>query len=936
MKKGFLPLSLLLAIMIFGQTITIADNGGHYVPRTQDAATAEQFLSSLRANQNTGLIDPALVIKAMQDNAKSDPVAPNDPLYWLSMGPDNMGGQTTAVMYDNRSNQIYIGSKGGGVYKSYNAGITWHQVGNTNLMVSCLTQAADGTIYVGTGDASPALTYNGLDLYGLADNSFVGTGIYKIDGNDVITKIAATDPATDPDFSYVNEIAVVGNTLVAATNAALKYSTDNGATWETLIEGAAREVKPMGNSIVASVARKLYIGDIEEMTCLSTNNNNPGYEDEVMTLIPRAGNFVDFATDNDQIIYAALITNAGNQKGIYVSRNKGQSWEVVSPEISVVDNLGHIVYGSRGLYNYGLVIDPTNSNRVFVTAKDLWVLEKPQAEGYYVARCITSGLATTVYSSDYIHTGIHDMRFNPNNNKEFFIGTDGGVFKGTFSNGDITTYNCNRNYITTRMLDVAYSTESARILASGLDHGTVYIEGKANTNTEGYAQWINPNGYVAGVFDEDGQGGSCAMSMLNPNTIFVTYKGGNLRRSQTTGEDWVSVNFTSSNITLNNTLFRTPVLLYETDNDPNSTKTVWFNNTTGQDLSSGTQVECESVNHCVFMHTLATPLAAGDSIEVIDPITAKFFVATKDAVYMAYNALQFEFETEWLKISSSTGTPIGMAISADGNHLFVSTKENGKVIRVSNLNSIVDGNLDDVTVTSLTVASGSQAATSVALDPRDANKLVVTMGNYGNENYVYYSENALAETPTFTSKQANLPKVPVFSSIIDMTTGQVILGTEKGIYRATSISNPNWVADGENMGDVPVISLKQQTMKLDGINNTGIIYAATYGRGVFRCENFKLSNEGVDESTTTADASVSIYPNPVHDRATISFEADGNQPVSYQVYDLAGRMVQSETMGNFGAGSHEHSVDLGNLGAGSYILRVEQGQRVSTAKFIVY
>ena len=929
--------------MIFGQTITIADNGGHYVPRTQDAASAEQFMSSLRVNQHTGLIDPASVIKAMQDNAKADPVAPNDPLYWLSMGPDNMGGQTTAVLYDNRSNVIYIGSKGGGVYKSYNAGITWHQVAKTNLMVSCMTQAPDGTIYVGTGDASPALTYNGLDLYGFADNSFVGTGVYKIGANDEMTQIASTNPANDADFSFVNEIAIVDGILLVATNEALKYSTNNGETWETLLEGAAREVRGMGNSIVASVARKLYIGNIEEMACLSTNNTSPGYDDNgVMNLIPRAGNFVDFATDTASTIYAAIITNAGNQKGIFVSKDKGATWEVAYPETAVADNLGHIIYGSSGLYNYGLVVDPSNSDRVFITAKDLWMIEKPQTEGYYVARCITSGTATTIYSDNYIHTGIHDMRFNPKNKKEFFIGTDGGVFKGTYSNGGISTRNCNRNYITTRMLDVAYSTESARVLASGIDHGIVHIEGKANTDTEGYANWINPNGYVYGIYDTDGVGGPCVISMLNPNTIFVTNKS-NLNRSQTSGEDWVSTNFTSSSsITLNNTLFRTPILMYENVNDPNSGSKVWFYNTTGHTLASGTQVECESANSRIFMHTLAAPLATGDSIEVHDPISARFYVATKDAVYMTFTALQFEIETEWYKISSVNGTPINMSISADGNHLFVSTKENGKVIRISNLNSIIDGNIDDVTVTTLTVATGNQAATSVAVDPRDANKLVVTMGNYGNENYVYYSTDALAETPTFTSKQANLPKVPVFSSIIEMSTGHVILGTEKGIYRTTSISSPNWIADAENMGNVPVIGLKQQTMKLadeeyaEGIHNTGIIYAATYGRGVFRCENYKHSNVGVGENTTTVEANVSIYPNPVRDCATISFEAAGSQAVSYQVFDLAGRMVQSETMGNFAEGSHNHSIDLGNLGAGSYILRVTQGQRVSTAKFVVY
>ena len=108
-------------------------------------------MGSLRANQNTGLIDPADMFKAMQVQSTRNDA--NQPLYWISMGPDNMGGQTTAVLFDNKLNAygnpngvVYIGAKGGGVYKTYNHGITWHQVGGLDLMVSCMVQDADGTI----------------------------------------------------------------------------------------------------------------------------------------------------------------------------------------------------------------------------------------------------------------------------------------------------------------------------------------------------------------------------------------------------------------------------------------------------------------------------------------------------------------------------------------------------------------------------------------------------------------------------------------------------------------------------------------------------------------------------------------------------------------------------------------------------------------------
>jgi ligand-binding sensor domain-containing protein len=189
MKKRFLPFSLLLVIMILGQSV-IADQGGHYVPRTQPTMNAESYMGSLRANQNTGLIDPADMFKAMQAPATKD--AANDPLYWISMGPDNMGGQTTAIVYDNQSNVVYIGSKGGGVYKTYNFGVTWHQVGNLDLMVSTMVQDENGIIYVGTGDGGVNIDHNGLTDLNYS-NSFIGTGIYTIDvrNNDLMTQVVA-------------------------------------------------------------------------------------------------------------------------------------------------------------------------------------------------------------------------------------------------------------------------------------------------------------------------------------------------------------------------------------------------------------------------------------------------------------------------------------------------------------------------------------------------------------------------------------------------------------------------------------------------------------------------------------------------------------------------------------------------------------------------
>ena len=475
-----------------------------------------------------------------------------------------------------------------------------------------------------------------------------------------------------------------------------------------------------------------------------------------------------------------------------------------------------------------------------------------------------------------------------------------------------------------------------------------------------------------GLFNDDTHGGSCAISAIQPNTIFVTTKSVGLYRSETAGEDWVSTNFTSGLPSINNSSFRIPIVLHERYDNTENPEKVWFYNETGSTLAAGTSVQAMSKNNYPFNYTLTQPLSAGDSIEIHDPVTAYFFFSYTDNLFMTRTPLQFDIEAEWYRVATKAGTgyngdPLSMAISSDGDHLFVGMK-NGKFYRISGLNTVVDaatGTITDslfaVTTTPLFIAGANdstqitQCITSIAVDPRDANKVIVTCGNYGNNNYVFYSTNALSDNPTFVSKQANLPKMPVYSSVIEMVTGDVILGTERGIYRTKSISNPEWIAENTIIGEVPVMELKQQLLfkedqqtenvtdegvfitEYPGVYNTGVIYAATYGRGIFRCENYKKEFAGVPENNEVVNnVTVSLYPNPVSSQATVSFELNESANVSYQVFDMTGRMVMNQNMGRMTEGEHQINLNAENLSAGSYILRLNQGANNASVKFLVY
>jgi hypothetical protein len=81
---------------------------------------------------------------------------------------------------------------------------------------------------------------------------------------------------------------------------------------------------------------------------------------------------------------------------------------------------------------------------------------------------------------------------------------------------------------------------------------------------------------------------------------------------------------------------------------------------------------------------------------------------------------------------------------------------------------------------------------------------------------------------------------------------------------------------------------------------------------------------------------MNIYPNPVVNNATINFNIEETASVSYQIFDLAGRMVQNATLGNYNQGSHSVNFNVNGLSTGTYIVKVQAGAATTTSKILVY
>jgi len=986
MKKRFLPLSMVLITMMLAQVGLVsnaAETQGKYVPRTNTKATVSSYLKSIRANQETGLIDPALMLKA-QKEAQTSTRGTGD---WKVMGPDNYGALTRAMVYDKNdatNNTLLIGTMGGHIFKSTNGGITMQQAYDLNTMIGCMIQV-EGVTFVGTGD--PRQNWcNGMSQLGYS-TGFIGNGVYRIAKDGSITHLENTTATATNGWGFVNEMAVKGNTIYAATVGGLYKSTDMGDTWTMVKAGYVTTVRANSKYVLAVIGEsngnevEVYRVN-EDGTCASIMDlgENPLPMKNALKIVALSQSdpeylyvaYIDWVLKDDAYTYST-----GN---IYFSKDGGANWQLALATTGMYD-----IFGTWGYQDNGIEVYPNNPRKLLIGGVSVWTLEDATNTGVYRPVMVsTTGneLATTPY---YVHRGVQNFLFHPNNASVFFIGTEGGVFKGMYAQDVYTFSNCNRYFITeeqhtsvARMFGVGVGGNDNRVLGGCLDHGTILIEGDENINniTTGRAIFPNfdptsnaavENGY--GVFNQNYAGGHAEISTIAPNIMFVSATGNMttpLYRTETSGGDYDSENFynadsTFSKVITNENAFRTPFAMYENYNDELSTETVIYVAT--DTLAAGTQVYAYSnIGEYPIAFNLPYNVLPKDTIEDInDNLSAMLVCGVEGSIYMTRNSHYFNRLSKWWRIGKVEGIPSAVALSADGDMTIVGTAE-GNIYRVKNLTYARSAELADVDSTACVVVFDTldnsnfagRAITGISIV---GSKVLVSLGNYGNNDYVYLSTN---NGDSFTSIQGNLPKAPVYSCLIESSkeTGDIFVGTEYGIY--SKRSNGNWTAEGTVK--VPVTEIRQAIAKnhdditiflgydngdttspilkhYKGVKNEGAIYASTYGNGIIKCNDYRLNGAdlGIEENEIeTSSVQLNVYPNPVRGTANFNIELTETSTVSYQIYDISGRMVVNNILGTYGQGENTISFSTNNLTSGSYILRVQAGNKVCTSKILVF
>ena len=329
-----------------------------------------------------------------------------------------------------------------------------------------------------------------------------------------------------------------------------------------------------------------------------------------------------------------------------------------------------------------------------------------------------------------------------------------------------------------------------------------------------------------------------------------------------------------------------------------------------------------------------------------------------------------------------------VALTQDGSSAFLaidvyssfSQYDHTILVRIKGLNDVniaddklfVGNNRDRINFTTDTVATFNRQISAIVCDPKNANNMTLTFeGINSAEKNVKQTTNALATTVNFTDIALNINRSgatvgdnkPVFTALYESvnsgkatSSGRLYVGSDDGIYYR---ENGKWFADTENVPSVAVYNLWQQTKKLpkwvfftyvgenaelttyEATQNTGVIYAATYGKGILVNNDFRDTN-AIQSTVSLTDIviknteqTLTVYPNPVGDEANITYSLNENTNVQFRMLDINGREVSAFNCGRQGKGVHSQIVDVRNLQRGMYVIQMITDNSTKTAKIIV-
>jgi len=417
------------------------------------------------------------------------------------------GGRATAVTgIPQQPYTFYMGSTGGGVWKTTDAGNSWTNISDGQILCGSIGAVSvapsnPNVVYVGTGSDSPRGNVSaGIGMYRSEDSGktwhFIGLEKAGQIGDIIVHP-------SNQDLVYV---AVLGNVFGPDPNRGVYRSQDGGMNWQQVFTlgdstGAVDlAMHPQDPNVIWAgmwtVERKpwtLIDGGVHGGVYKTTDGGENW--DRVKNGLPDGlvGRVaVDISPSNPERIWVIQQTAEENQGGVYRSDDGGDTFTRV--------NRNHKLR-QRGWYYSRIFAHPSDENTVFVTNT-----------GFY--RSIDGG-KTFDHSYPVPHGDNHAIWINPENPDIMINSNDGGAT--VTLNGGKTWSDIN-NQPTSEFYRLTTDNQFPfRLYAGQQDNTTISIPSRATGDVHPKQEWYSVGG---------GESGDVAVDPTNPNIIYSgTYSG---------------------------------------------------------------------------------------------------------------------------------------------------------------------------------------------------------------------------------------------------------------------------------------------------------------------------------------------------------------------------------------------------------------------------
>ena len=746
-------------------------------------------------------------------------------------GPNNYGGRTRALGFDVSNTDIIIsGGETSGIFRSINGGMSWTDVTPDNqphylMSVAQDTRAGQQTTwYASTGDASSSAGSNGY--------SYLGTGIFKSTDNGVTwTLLTNTVPSNQTAFSspfqVINKILVHPTTgdVYAMCGSRICRSADGGTTWSQVFAPYGGSIFAQRDDIIYNTAGNKLYASIEGAGVYESTDGTTwdpirtaaqlGLGNSDRIVLANLG-----ATAGIAMLYEKTINcSGGGTSAMGLTTYIGSNPAMASSYTDHSQNIGPCsgiantnALNPQGGYNMALAAKP-DYDATDVTKAFLYF------GGVEIYRYNTNnnqfefiGGSQRRASNVNLHVDNHNLMFKPGSVEELWSANDGGLrstdatgtpapFGGTTTPGDegLAWTNKSNGYQTHQYYGIdIHPTNGSAFVAGGAQDNAFTVQSTGATALE-----VGPtvDGTAIGIID--------GTSNTSHNVIGVYQNGGMTRirdGASGSGPNIIDLQPFKSGQRFAQAFHA----ILHLDDDNRNIAYVPGKHPTGNETLIRTRI----ANTMTLAQSTLDPTPANQSSTTgWEELTGFETALGGDRV-------------------STVATSRGASYTASDatRQMYVGT-EAGKVFRMA------DPGFAAATTapTDITPAGATGFVSSIAVDPADPKKIMVTYANYNVES-VHYTDDATAGTVTWSQVQGPAAGAVATSSVrssaivtVSGTQTVYFVGTSVGLFASEQMNGATTV--WERVGATDIGFAVVSDMRLRTSDN--MVAVGTHGNGLF-------------------------------------------------------------------------------------------------------